>query len=233
MLEASIRDAIGGIDHSVDLRELTDYFSKMNVPPNKVDLMVEQVVNGQSLKFRERRVRLRGKMLPSCKGFERSIAAQNWVDAGRRQTIIGGPETLPAMAEGESMCHPNGRVEKRNTATGEPTGKGRLIAQLSFQHVKCDALMFMSRIQSIERPFGTYNLAHHRDIARLWCQIRSQPFGKFIGAKKNDGDCYFRRWYVHGSDEFRRHCIRILRASALGHQRRLLTSAGRNRWRRR
>ena len=56
--------------------------------------------------------------------------------------------------------------------------------------------MFMSRNQSVERPFGTYNLARHRDIARLWCQTRSQPFGKFIGAQKNDGDCYFRRWYM-------------------------------------
>ena len=94
------------------------------------------------------------------------------------------------------MCHPNGRVEKGDTTTEEPTSKGRLVAQLSFQHVKCEAFMFMSRNQSVERPFGTYNLTRHRDIARLWCQTHSQPFGKFVGAQQNNGDCYFGRWYM-------------------------------------
>ena len=89
-------------------------------------------MKGQALNFRERRVRFRGKMLPSCKGFEREIAAQNWVDASRGQVVIAGPECLPAMDAGEIMCHPNARVPKNDTATGEPTGKGRLIAQFSF-----------------------------------------------------------------------------------------------------
>ena len=40
-------------------------FTKSAVPPEQVELMVTQVVKGQSLKFRERRVRSRGKILPS------------------------------------------------------------------------------------------------------------------------------------------------------------------------
>ena len=100
--------------------------------------MVNQVVKGQELKFRERRVRLRGKMLPSCKGCEREIAAQNWLDASRGQVIIAGAQCLPAMDAGEIMCHPNARVPKNDTATGTSTRKGRLIAHLSFQPINAD-----------------------------------------------------------------------------------------------
>ena len=74
--------------------------------------------------------------------------------------MIAGPECLPAMDAGEIMCHPNARVPKNDTATGEPTGKGRLIA------IKADVLKWLSRNQSVERPFGTYNLSRHREIAR-------------------------------------------------------------------
>jgi hypothetical protein len=100
------------------------------------------------------------------------------------------------MDAGEIMCHPNARVPKNDTATGEPTGKGRLITHLSFQPIKADVLKWLIRNQSVERPFGTYNLSRHREIARQWCQLNDQPLGGFIAAQKNDGDCYFRRWYM-------------------------------------
>ena len=196
LLEASIRDGTDSFTGEVELTHLQEYFRKTAVPPEQVELMVNQVVKGQSLKFRERRVRFRGKMLPSCKGYEREIAAQNWLDASRGQVIIAGPECLPAMDAGEIMCHPNARVPKNDTATGIATGKGRLIAHLSFQPIKADVLKWLSRNQSVERPFGTYNLARHKDIARRWCQLNDQPLGGFIAAQKNDGDCYFRRWYL-------------------------------------
>ena len=196
LLEASIRDGTGTFTGEVDLNHLKDYFARGVVSPEQIDLMVEQVVKGQALNFRERRVRFRGKNLPSCKGFEREIAAQNWVDASRGQVVIAGPECLPAMDAGEIMCHPNARVPKNDTATGEPTGKGRLIAHLSFQPIKADVLKWLSRNQSVERPFGTYNLSRHREVARQWCQLNDQPLGGFIAAQKNDGDCYFRRWYM-------------------------------------
>ena len=196
LLEASIRDGTSSFTGEVELTHLQEYFKKTAVPPEQVELMVTQVVKGQSLKFRERRVRFRGKMLPSCKGYEREIAAQNWLDASRGQVVIAGPECLPAMDAGEIMCHPNARVPKNDTATGVATGKGRLIAHLSFQPIKADVLKWLSRNQSVERPFGTYNLARHKDIARQWCQLNDQPLGGFIAAQKNDGDCYFRRWYL-------------------------------------
>ena len=196
LLEASIRDGTGSFTGEVELTHLREYFTRGVVSPEQVDLMVNQVVKGQALKFRERRVRFRGKMLPSCKGYEREIAAQNWLDASRGQVIIAGPQCLPAMDAGEIMCHPNARVPKNDTATGTPTGKGRLIAHLSFQPIKADVLKWLSRNQSVERPFGTYNLARHKDIARQWCQLNDQPLGGFIAAQKNDGDCYFRRWYM-------------------------------------
>ena len=194
MLEASIRDGTNSFTEEVELTHLQEYFRKTAVPPEQVELMVTQVVKGQSLKFRERRVRFRGKMLPSCKGYEREIAAQNWLDASRGQVVIAGPECLPAMDAGEIVCHLNARVPKNDTATGVATGKGRLIAHLSFQPIKADVLKWLSRNQSVERPFGTYNLARHKDIARQWCQLNDQPLGGFIAAQKNDGDCYFRRW---------------------------------------
>ena len=195
-MEASIRDGTSSFTGEVELTHLQEYFKKTAVPPEQVELMVAQVVKGQSLKFRERRVRFRGKNLPSCKGYEREIAAQNWLDASRGQVVIAGPECLPAMDAGEIMCHPNARVPKNDTATGVATGKGRLIAHLSFQPIKADVLKWLSRNQSVERPFGTYNLARHKDIARQWCQLNDQPLGGFIAAQKNDGDCYFRRWYL-------------------------------------
>ena len=196
LLEASIRDGTGNFTGEVELTHLQEYFRKTAVPPEQVELMVAQVVKGQALKFREQRVRFRGRMLPSCKGYEREIAAQNWLDASRGQVVITGPECLPAMDAGEIMCHPNARVPKNDTATGVATGKGRLIAHLSFQPIKADVLKWLSRNQSVKRPFGTYNLARHKDIARQWCQLNDQPLGGFIAAQKNDGDCYFRRWYM-------------------------------------
>jgi hypothetical protein len=75
LLEASIRDGTSSFTGEVELTHLQEYFKKTAVPPEQVELMVTQVVKGQSLKFRERRVRFRGKMLPSCKGYEREIAA--------------------------------------------------------------------------------------------------------------------------------------------------------------
>ena len=74
--------------------------------------------------------------------------------------------------------------------------KGRLIAHFSFQPIKTDVLKWLSRKPSIERPFGTYNLSRHSEIARQWCQLNDQPLGGFIAAQKNDGDCYFRRWHL-------------------------------------
>ena len=100
------------------------------------------------------------------------------------------------MDAGEIMCHPNARVPKNDTATGVATGKGRLIAHLSFQPIKADVLKWLSRNQSVEKPFGTCNLAKHKDIAKQWCQLNDQPLGGCIAAQKNDGDCYFRRWYL-------------------------------------
>ena len=103
---------------------------------------------------------------------------------------------MPAMDAGELLCHPNAGVPKNDTATGVATGKGRLIAHLSLQPIIADVLKWPSRNQSVERPFGTYNLARHRDIARQWCQSNDHPLGGFISSQKNDGDCYFRRWYL-------------------------------------
>ena len=70
LLEASIRDGTGSFTGEVELTHLREYFTRGVVSPEQVDLMVNQVVKGQALKFRERRVRFRGKMLPSCKGYE-------------------------------------------------------------------------------------------------------------------------------------------------------------------
>ena len=77
MLEVSIRDGTNNFTEEVELTRLQEYFKKAAVPPEQVELMVTQVLKGQSLKFRERRVTFRGKMFPSCKGYEREIAAQN------------------------------------------------------------------------------------------------------------------------------------------------------------
>jgi hypothetical protein len=99
------------------------------------------------------------------------------------------------MDKGDIQCHPTGRVPKSDTATGLPTSKGRLIAHLSFQPVKFGLLKYLSKNQSVDRPFGTYNLAKHQDIARLWCQARGNPLASMIAAQKNDGNYYFKNWY--------------------------------------
>ena len=89
--------------------------------------------------------------------------------ASRGQVVIVGPECLPTMDAGENVCHPNARVPKNDATTGEPTGKRRLIANSSFQPIKADVLKWLSRNQSVERPFGTYDLSGRRWIARQWC----------------------------------------------------------------
>jgi hypothetical protein len=195
LLEASIRDYQGCIDPNVCATSVSDFFSRMEVPREQVGLMVHQVIHGQALVFREKRIRFRGKMLPSAKGYEREIAGQCWTDAARKQSIIGDPGTLPAMEKGKIQCHPTGRVPKSDTATGVATSKGRLIAHLSFQPVVHDVLKYMSRNQSVERPFGTYNLAKHQDLARLWCQSKGYSPTGLVAAQKNDGNWYFKNWY--------------------------------------
>ena len=155
LLEASIRDGTNSFTGEVELTHLQEYFRKTAVPPEQVRLMVTQVVKSQSLEFRERRVRFRGKLLPSCKGYEKEIAAQNWLDASRGQVVIAGPECLLAMGAGEIMCHPNARVPQNDTTTGVATGNGMLITHLSFQPIKADVLKLLSRNQSVERPSET------------------------------------------------------------------------------
>jgi hypothetical protein len=195
LLEASIRDAQGCVDPNVSATRVEEFFGRMEVPPEQVDLMARQVLEGQSLVFREKRVRFRGKMLPSAKGYEREIAAQCWTDASRKQSIIGDPGTLPAMDKGKIQCHPTGRVPKSDTSTGLATSKGRLIAHLSFQPITHGVLKYMSRNQSVERPFGRYNLAKHQDLARLWCQAKGYSPAAIIAAQKDDGNYYFKNWF--------------------------------------
>ena len=68
------------------------------------------------------------------------------------------------MDVGDITCHSNARVPKNDTATGVATGKGSLIAHHFFQPIKADLLKLLSRNQSIERPFGTYNLVDIRTL---------------------------------------------------------------------
>jgi hypothetical protein len=176
LLEASIRDGTGSFTGEVELTHLQEYFKKTAVPPEQVELMVTQVVKGQSLKFRERRVRFRGKMLPSCKGYEREIAAQNWLDASRGQVVIAGPECLPAMDAGEIMCHPNARVPKNDTATGVATGKGRLIAHLSLFTSTC--------IYAWERDFPKEIVVYF--ILVLYLVFSYSKIIKLLGSNKSN-----------------------------------------------
>ena len=69
-------DGTNGFTGEVELSHLREYGTRDAVSPEQEDLMVNQVVKVQALKFRERRVRFRGKMLPSCNGYEKEIAAQ-------------------------------------------------------------------------------------------------------------------------------------------------------------
>ena len=195
-VEASIRDAQLCIDERVDIQRMEEFFSRFGVPKEQVNVMLEQVTSGQVLKFREPRSRVRGKMLPSAQAHLREIAAQHWVDASRGHGVIFSPRTLALMTVARVMCYPIARVPKHSTSTGLATGKGRVIAHLSYRPVFKKFMRLLSKNDSVEAPFGTYKLGRHPDIAREVLYWRSSELGQALAACKVDGNYYFRNWFM-------------------------------------
>ena len=85
-----------------------------------------------------------------------------WTDAAYESTFVFGPECKQAMDLANMQGYPLHRIPKRDTATGQPTGKGRLIADLSFENKEGHSINSMTLIDLYDK----FRMPTHADIAR-------------------------------------------------------------------
>ena len=99
---------------------------------------------------------------PTAKMYKDEIWRTVWTDAAYESTFVFGPECFRAMNLANMQGYPLHRIPKRDTATGQPTGKGRLIADLSFANENGHSINSTTLIDLYDK----FRMPSHADVAR-------------------------------------------------------------------
>ena len=73
---------------------------------------------------------------PSARQFKDEMWRTMWGDVVHKSTFVFGPECLPHMTLAKVQGYALHRIPKKSTVTGLPTGKDRLIADLSYENAQ-------------------------------------------------------------------------------------------------
>ena len=109
------------------------------------------------------------------------------------RTFTWPPDCMKYMDVAEVSCYPLSRVPKCSTATGLPTGKGRLIADLSWEGDdgwSTNGLTMLS-------VYGSFNMPRHADIARTVLSLAFWfPWVQLLMCKEDVSGAFRRKWWA-------------------------------------
>ncbi len=99
---------------------------------------------------------------PTAKMYKGEIWRTVWTDAAYESTFVFRLECLKAMNLANMQGYPLHRIPKRDTATGQPTGKGRVITDLPFANENGHSINPTTLIDLYEK----FRMPSHADVAR-------------------------------------------------------------------
>ena len=154
--------------------------------------IIRQATVGQEIHMHQNTEASWAKETPTVKEFLEEIWRTIWIDVAHQSSFVFGPECLKYMILAKIQGYALHRIPKKSTVTGLPTGKGRLIADLS--HEDKDGYSINSLTWA--ELYGTFHMARHSDIARQVLLLRSWFPELIILIIKFDASRAFRRKWV-------------------------------------
>ena len=152
---------VGRVAPDVDPGEVRDLFEKY-LPDQLFEKLLQHAEEGQHAYTYAPRWRQRAKTAPSALQHINEVWRTAWVDTSLARTFTWPPDCMTYMDLAEISCYPLSRVPKCSTATGLPTGKGRLIADLSWEGDDGWSINSLTMLS----VYGSFNMLRHADIAR-------------------------------------------------------------------
>ena len=151
----------GRVNPLVDPTALRQAFEGL-IDDTVLRTIVAQATEGQEVYLSRPKQSGWPRETPTAKMYKDEIWRTVWTDAAYESTFVFGPECKQAMDLANMQGYPLHRIPKRDTATGQPTGKGRLIADLSFENKEGHSINSMTLIDLYDK----FRMPTHADIAR-------------------------------------------------------------------
>ena len=178
----------GRVDSDVDPVAMEAVFKGL-VSTEVLRTIVYQATTGEEIYLNKWPTGSWARESATAKEFKREIWSSIWKDAAFGSTFVFGSECLRHMALAEVQGYALHRVPKKNTATGLPTGAGRLIADLSHCNAEGYSINSMTEVDL----YSKFKMARHADIAQSILVLRRWFPNKRIVIAKLDVARAFRR----------------------------------------
>jgi hypothetical protein len=132
------------------------------ISDNVLHVIVAQATKGQEVYLSRPTVSSWPNETPTARMFKEEIWRTVWIDVAYGSTFVFGPDCQAAMTLARMQGYPLHRIPKRDTATGLPTGKGRLVSDLSYvsEHG------FSINSVTLLGLYDKFHMPRHSDIAR-------------------------------------------------------------------
>ena len=181
----------GRVTASVDPEAIRRGFRGL-IDPDLLEDIVLQAESGLDIHLHQQPTASRAPVTSSARQFKDGIWRSMWVDVANGSTFVFGPECGPYMKLARVQGYALHRIPKKSTVTGLPTGKGRLIADLSYENAQGVSINSLTWIEW----YGNFRMAQHSDVAQMVLALRCWFPKAEVELAKYDVANAFRRIYL-------------------------------------
>ena len=151
----------GHVHPHVDPQQVQQAFEGL-IDPEVLRVIVAQASEGQEIYLNRLPEAGWPEVTPTARMFGDEIERTIWVEAAHGSTFVFSSKCLAAMNVAQMQGYPLYRIPEKDTSTGAPTGKGRLIADLSAPNAAGHSINSMTLLAH----YGTFGMPRHADVAR-------------------------------------------------------------------